>query len=291
MIYNTKGRFESVRENVTGSIVLSGDRGLGKKEAAEELAMSVLGVTDKEKLKVSSDYFCLSLLEAIKIDDLKAVHDFVSLMPVESDKKVVIIDNADTMNNTCQNSLLKLLEEKTATNVFILVANDKLLPTIISRSKVINFYPLSADQMKSLGKTDTFALAVANGRPGIYDAYMSDKEYMTYVKAVYETLSKMGNKRELFKVFHLIKEKDKDMFFEKFETDKVLSLLVSIKEIFLKVLCLEASEVVNLDNIRMLYTDSEICDILRKYQEAIELMRYKGAFNKNDFFDLIRAMV
>lgn len=87
----------------------------------------------------------------------------------------VIIDDADTMNHTAQNALLKLLEEPNESIHFILTSHspDKLLATIRSRSQTFAVAPISPVQshrvLKGLGVTDTLTeqrlLYVAEGLP------------------------------------------------------------------------------------------------------------------------------
>lgn len=73
----------------------------------------------------------------------------------ENGWRVVIIDNADTMNRNAQNALLKVLEEPPARTVLILVAHQMgtFLPTIRSRTHVIPFHPLSDDDFSRVVKS------------------------------------------------------------------------------------------------------------------------------------------
>ena len=68
-----------------------------------------------------------------------------SLVPKLSYGKVFIVDEAELLNSTGQNLLLKTLEEPPVGTVIILVTSDeeRLLPTIRSRCHRIAFIPLS----------------------------------------------------------------------------------------------------------------------------------------------------
>ena len=78
-----------------------------------------------------------------KWDDEKGqrnVNDFLSVTPSIAVNKVVLILNAQTMNNSSQNALLKSLEEP-APNSYIIITTDRpksLLQTIYSRCQIIN---------------------------------------------------------------------------------------------------------------------------------------------------------
>ena len=83
----------------------------------------------------------------IKIEEVRGVIKFLSLSPLESDKKFVIIVSADKMNKNAANALLKMLEEPPANSHIILIAPsvDSLLPTIRSRCILVHFTPNTDD--------------------------------------------------------------------------------------------------------------------------------------------------
>lgn len=88
----------------------------------------------------------------IKIDQIRGLKDFVYLSPALSKKKVVIIEPAETMNPFAQNALLKILEEPPQDTHFILITNrlEKILPTVRSRSFLIEVPPLNPEELKAL---------------------------------------------------------------------------------------------------------------------------------------------
>jgi DNA polymerase-3 subunit delta' len=91
-------------------------------------------------------------------------------------RKVVIIDEADTMTVQAQNALLKTLEEPSGNAVLFLLAEDRsrLLRTIQSRSVPVTLSRISTAQivksLKERGYADKVAEEAARrsvGRPGI----------------------------------------------------------------------------------------------------------------------------
>lgn len=88
----------------------------------------------------------------IKIDSIREISRFAYEKPYVSDKKFIIINNADTMTAEAQNSLLKILEEPPETAIIILVASDKnmLLPTIVSRTFPFKFKPLKKQELSEI---------------------------------------------------------------------------------------------------------------------------------------------
>lgn len=69
----------------------------------------------------------------------------VDMKPFQYQKKIYIIEKADTLNIQSQNALLKTLEEPPAHVVFLLLAEraEAFLPTILSRVVVMKLRPLS----------------------------------------------------------------------------------------------------------------------------------------------------
>jgi len=75
----------------------------------------------------------------IRIDQIRALEDFVFIGAHRNGARVVVIEPADTMNPSAANSLLKILEEPPSSVYFILVSSNwrRLLPTILSRCRVV----------------------------------------------------------------------------------------------------------------------------------------------------------
>ncbi len=73
-----------------------------------------------------------------------------SRRPLQGDSKVFILKDAQCLNDMAANSFLKTLEEPLATNVFILLAGNLnlILPTIQSRCQILQFLPLSKNEIK-----------------------------------------------------------------------------------------------------------------------------------------------
>ena len=104
---------------------------------------------------------------SIKIDQVRDIVDRSQYRPFEGRRRVVVIDEADTLVAPAQNALLKTLEEPTPSSVFILVTArpDMLLPTVLSRCPQLRFRPLSTEEMTTAlvaqGRTAAEARAVA----------------------------------------------------------------------------------------------------------------------------------
>jgi DNA polymerase-3 subunit delta' len=71
----------------------------------------------------------------------------IGLRPMMGRRRVAIIDDADHLNTESANCLLKTLEEPPPGAVLILIGTNRSrqLPTILSRSQVVQFEPLKED--------------------------------------------------------------------------------------------------------------------------------------------------
>jgi DNA polymerase-3 subunit delta' len=89
---------------------------------------------------------------AIKIDQVRDAIERAAYRPFEGRRRVVILDDADTVNPEAQNALLKTLEEPPAASTFILVTSrpDMLLPTVRSRCQRLRFGRLSPADVASV---------------------------------------------------------------------------------------------------------------------------------------------
>ncbi len=84
------------------------------------------------------------------VDAVRRVKETVHLAPGETDIKVYIIEDAETMTPQAQNALLLTLEEPPAYVLFILLCNgaENLLETIRSRAPVLHTSPVSDELIK-----------------------------------------------------------------------------------------------------------------------------------------------
>ena len=110
------------------------------------------------------------------VDDIREqILETVDLKPYHYQKKIYIIEKADTMNVQAQNALLKTLEEPPAHAMFLLLAEraEAFLPTILSRVVTMKIRPLSegmvAEYLMQTGLSEeesNILAAYAQGRIG-----------------------------------------------------------------------------------------------------------------------------
>jgi DNA polymerase-3 subunit delta' len=85
----------------------------------------------------------------IKIDQVRSVSRELRFAPLEGNRRVVIMDDAQAMNLEASNAMLKILEEPPEHTILILTASQTtdLLPTIVSRCQQIAFRPLPYEKI------------------------------------------------------------------------------------------------------------------------------------------------
>jgi len=108
----------------------------------------------------------------IKIDQVRDAIERAAYRPFEGRRRVVILDDADTVNAEAQNALLKTLEEPPAASTFILVTSrpDMLLPTVRSRCQRLRFGRLSpADVASVLMREHAYEEADAHAAASLSD--------------------------------------------------------------------------------------------------------------------------
>ena len=160
--------------------LLAGPRGVGKASFAHAAARRVLAdapgpPSELLGLETSDDHPIVKLIEARSHPDLRwlerqiddktgklrrniTVHqvrelvEFLGLTTSLSPWRVVVFDTVDELETSAANALLKMLEEPPANTLFFLVshARGRLLPTIRSRCRRVDFQNLGGDAMTSI---------------------------------------------------------------------------------------------------------------------------------------------
>ena len=166
--------FESGKPGQTYLFV--GPAGIGKKWTALGLAQALLcpksprgcGICPSCIRASQNIHEGLKIVEPaganIKIEQAKEILEFLSLKSL-SGNRVIIIDQAQLLNPQAANSLLKTLEEPPEGTFFFLIAPSVsgLMPTIRSRSRIVQFKPLTAEELGKKVKAPAWALKAAGG--------------------------------------------------------------------------------------------------------------------------------
>ncbi|MDX8394949.1 MAG: DNA polymerase III subunit delta' [Mariprofundaceae bacterium] len=174
--------------------LLYGQKGIGKSAIAKQMAAAYLCEHNREgdvqagcgechgcaMLAADShpDFIYTAREEGkrdLPVSRIRETLDFLSLSGMESQRRIVLLDDAETMNIQAANALLKGLEEPSQGSLLLIVCHDLMhLPaTIRSRCMLEHCSPLNEQNMQQvlddmgLGEeTSELAFSLATGRPG-----------------------------------------------------------------------------------------------------------------------------
>ena len=133
--------------------------------------------------------------QEVSVDEIRKIAPFMhKTAAVDGGWRIVIVDDADTMNRSSQNSILKILEEPPEKALLILVTHriGALLPTILSRASVQSFYQLPDVMVENfitrinpkLTQDDKgLAVSMAQGSLGKAIEYADDKHIPVMAEA------------------------------------------------------------------------------------------------------------
>ncbi len=148
--------------DIPHAFLFAGPKGTGKTSAARILA-KIINCTGKNPPCDECEQ-CISIsngtnLDVVEmdaashrgIDDVRTLRDAVKLAPINSKKKIYIIDEAHMLTTEASNALLKTLEEPPAHVIFILATTnpEKLIDTIKSRVTFIPFRKATEEEIKN----------------------------------------------------------------------------------------------------------------------------------------------
>jgi DNA polymerase III subunit delta' len=153
------------RERIASSYLFAGEPGIGKKYTAVTLAKALNCLTSpadacdecsscrKIDSGIHPDFLLISPESGqIRVEEIRAIDEMLSLKAFEGRYKVVIVDDADAMNQYAANAFLKTLEEPPEESLIILVSSNpgRLPDTVRSRCSRINFTPLSSSHCEKV---------------------------------------------------------------------------------------------------------------------------------------------
>lgn len=113
-------------------------------------------------------------LRQISIPQMRLLKERAQFKPLKGTRRVFLIDQADRAGEQAANSLLKTLEEPPDHLILIMTAENvyDLLPTIRSRSVILNFSPLTNEEMQDFARARKLdnaerRIALSGGSPGV----------------------------------------------------------------------------------------------------------------------------
>lgn len=221
--------------NISHAYLFSGPERVGKTRVAKHYAQAVLCENTSEggpclkcgncrlfEIGNQPDFLFFDSNENLNVDEVRDLIHFLELKPYQSKMKVALISHVEKMSPSGANSFLKTLEEPAPNTLIILTSENpkNLLPTIVSRTQVINFGLVSRaeiidDLIKSERLDEGEAIEVANlsaGRVGLAKELARDKkkvsEIKTFLAELTETLSGVSLVKRLLLAENLAEQKN-----------------------------------------------------------------------------------
>lgn len=226
-----------VNNDILHSYMFVGQDGIGKHLFAKEFAKLILCLSD-DKFEDESCESCVKFSgmnhpdfeeinpdgNHIKIIQIRELKEKIYQKPIVSKRKVFIINDADTMTEEAQNSLLKTLEEPPEYVVIILVLSNEgnILNTIKSRCMKINFHNLSDEELKQyitqnqlLSNTSDLVLKLCNGSIGKIEKIKDKLDLYSKTEEIIDGLieKRITSKIDLIKQFEFLYKEKEDIQF------------------------------------------------------------------------------
>ena len=144
----------------------------------------------------------------IQIGQIRELIWKLSLKPYSAPFKAVIIDQAHSMNQEAQTSILKTLEEPKGKTFLILITEypEHLFSTIRSRVETLKFYPVKKEEIKNylkkqgISEKDSEEISkISMGKPGIALDFISNPQKINLFQEKVKELNKVLNSEMAFR--------------------------------------------------------------------------------------------
>lgn len=142
-----------INEKFPKVLLLSGDKGIGKLTLINHFMhfyFDKSNYDENNKIILKKETFYNQIMTGlysnifylnnsdkikIKVDDIRKLKDTLSKSSINNDKRFIILDEVESFNINSLNALLKVIEDNSSNNYFILINNktQPLLETIKSR--------------------------------------------------------------------------------------------------------------------------------------------------------------
>lgn len=188
----TKYQLDSLISAKPHALLISGSPGAGKKTIANKIVKDVLGVNapyGQFLLEVSPDS------SSIGIEQIRAIKDFLNRKTTgkSETRRIILINDSDTMTTEAQNALLKILEEPPLDTMIVMTArvSSGLKQTIRSRIQHLQILPVSQTAAVKYFESAGFkreainnAYLMSDGLIGLMQDLLTGREEHELVKAI-----------------------------------------------------------------------------------------------------------
>lgn len=253
------------KDRLSHAYLFEGEKGTKKFETAIYFAQMLLCTSDVKPCltchncrRVSNQthpnvYIVEPVNGIIKKQQITDLQTEFSKTSVEKGPKVFIIKEIECVNVNAANSLLKFLEEPFAETYGILTTTNKnrLLPTIISRTQVLQFSSLSKsiieEELEDMGYPRQTAFIIANLTSSMSEAIdIANNEFFISILDLVKDLN------------NIIASKDESIIIYFGENSSIIYQDNSLSQLFLSLLVIYQKDIINYkinDQKHIVFTD------------------------------------
>jgi len=158
--------------------------------------------------------------QSIRISEVRELQEQMTYRPLDGNRRIFILADAEKMNSAAANALLKTLEEPTSSNILVLVSSRpyQLPLTILSRCQPLRFSPLTRETVERYLQerlsitTDTARLLAASSGGSIGRAQeMNHEDYLSLRNGVLEQLMEREDPFRIFSAIGAFGKERKDI--------------------------------------------------------------------------------
>ncbi len=226
-----------------GCVLICGGTGMGKSALALLLAQALLceepsyagrpcgHCKGRKRVRAGTHPDLLTPAEtkkkSIGVDEIRGILSALQTHALESDRRAVLLDDADRLTPQAQNSLLKNLEEHPPATHFILTTayETRILSTIRSRVVTVRLAPMPASALtawlQAQGLNEAAAAECArlsDGSPGLALTLNADESDRALRSLAYDTVFSLVSEEDIPEAEYRLKDLKDDF-------DRFLSIL------------------------------------------------------------------
>lgn len=271
-----------------------GSKGIGKFSHAKNFARAILkdnsdalrffsGIKEYE----DSDLFIVKGKNIIKKEEIEEIIENSFSKPYKGSHKIVIIDDFDKVTVEGQNALLKTLEEPEDYLILILISSTikKILPTILSRCRILKFSDVTIDKIEDFlikknitEKNAKLFSRLSKGSVSLALRYYEDPELLSKREDVIKIIDKIIRRTEfIFDEINFFKDNKEDF-------ENILNFMLTWYMDLIYIKKGREEKIANIDKIDLLkLEDVSVWQVIKSYDAIIRaLVRQE----KNINFDL-----
>ena len=239
------------RGTFPGGVLVCGGTGMGKSSLAQLLAAALLCEHEEpnrrpcmqcrscRRVQSGTHPDLLTPSESKKksigVDEIRGILSALQTYALESDRRVVLLDDADRLTPAAQNSLLKNLEEHPPSTHFILTTayENRVLSTIRSRVVTVRLAPMNPEALvgwlAAQGVPESQAkesARLSDGSPGSALVLNADESDRTLRELAYDTVFQLKTEADIPEIEYRLKDlkDDFDRFLNVLERETRLAI-------------------------------------------------------------------